>query len=534
MKHINILIVILLFTGLFTGCKKALDLKPEDSVSKEVFFSDQNDFELALVGLYAGLRSTNTNETNGTYGGNLYWEVAADVLFFANSWHTPWYEISKGNMNPNTPEIGFVWTSAYSSINWANTIIEQLEQKKDLLDQRFAKEVQGQAHFIRAISYLRLTSLYGAVPLVDRILTPSESKLPRSSVEDVTRKIILPDLEIAIENLSQYPFDMKWGRATKQAAMGMKVRALLYIKDYPGTITAAQDVMKFADTTFVGFEPDYDRIFANDNENNGEILFSIKYVAGGTKQGGSYSTPFGPNYIPGMDIESINGSWQTSAIATEFIDSYYMKDGYSTTQSSLYDENDKWSNRGIRFEKTFYIGGKSVVNGMPFESWMVGTMDGTYKEDYPFNINKGYMNEKLKLDWTNEDESDFIILRYTDVLLMYAEAKTALDQVDNSVYNILNDVRSRAGIDNVLPGRTQEQMRDIIRQERKFEFAFEGIRYFDIRRWGIAADVFGEITSHDTYNFGSKKTFMPSNYLWPVPQGAIDVNPNLLPNNPGY
>ncbi|QPH37852.1 RagB/SusD family nutrient uptake outer membrane protein [Pedobacter endophyticus] len=535
MKTINKKILLLLIAVLGFSCKKALDLTPEDSVSKNVFFSDQNDFDLALTGLYSGLRSTDTKEITGTYGGNLYWEVASDAMFFSFSWHTPWYDISRGNMSPNTSGIGFVWSKGYSSINLANTIIEQLELKKDLLDPKFAKDVLGEAHFIRAICYLRLTSLYGAVPMVDRILTPSESKLSRSSVEEVTRKLIIPDLDIAIQNLTEYPFDMKWGKATKQAAMGMKVRALLYIKDYPGTIKAAEDLMAFANQSFVRFEPDYERIFANDNENNGEILFSIKYVGGGTKQGGTYSTPFGPNHLPGLSLDGINGSWQSSAISADFIDSYYMKDGLPPDQSPLYDADKKWDNRGVRFEKTFYIGGKSIVNGSLFEPWMVGSLEqGAYKTAYPFNINKGYMNEKIKLDWTNEDESDFIVLRYTDVLLMYAEAKTEINQIDNSVYEILNKVRTRAGIASVPTGRSQNQMREIIRQERKFEFAFEGIRYFDIRRWGIAESVINSIKSDELYNLGSKKLFLPSNYLWPVPQAALDANPNLKPNNPGY
>ena len=541
MKNIKILLILILFAGVFISCENTLNLKPEDAVSKEVFFSDQNDFELALTGLYSGLRSTNTNENNGTYGGGLYWEVCADVMYFKNSWHTPWFEISRGNMNPNTTEIGTIWANAYKSINWANTILEQLEAKKDLLDKDFAKDVLGEAHFIRAICYLRLTSLYGAVPLVDKVLTPSEAKLKRSSVEDVTKKLIIPDLDIAIANLGEYPYAMKWGKATKQAAIGMKTRALLYIKDYPGTVIAANDLMTYANSAKVGFVANYESIFANNNENNIEILFSIKYMAGGAKQGSSFSTPFGPNRIPTLSAGSINGSWQSSAILPEFIDSYYMTDGLPATQSSLFLKDSPWKNRGPRFESTFYIGRQSLIKGMLFDTTAVGVIAATstnkskpYKSKYPFNLNKGYMNEDSKLDWMNEDESDFIVLRYTDVLMMYAEAKTELNQIDASVYDILNMVRRRAGIADVPAGLSQDKMRETIRLERKLEFAFEGIRYFDIRRWGIAESVFNSITSDEDYNFGSKKIFVPSNYLWPIPQAAIDVNPNLTPNNTGY
>ena len=149
-------------------------------------------------------------------------------------------------------------------------------------------------------------------------------------------------------------------------------------------------------------------------------------------------------------------------------------------------------------------------------------------------LDKGYMNEESKIEWNQEDESDFILLRYTDVMLMYAEAKTMSGNIDNSVYDILDQVRDRAGIAHIARGLSQNDMMTTIQNERKWEFAFEGIRYFDIRRWGIAQQVFDDITSDEKYDFGSHKIFKISNYLWPIPQDAIDANPNLLPNNSGY
>ncbi|AYB31934.1 RagB/SusD family nutrient uptake outer membrane protein [Chryseolinea soli] len=533
MKRITIISILTIISTIFNACQETLDLQPQDAVSKETFFSNANDFEQAITGLYSGLRSGSADGRGGTYSGGLYWEVAADVMFFQFSWHNPWFDISRGNVNPNTESIGFIWEDAYKTINWANTIIEQYNIKKDILDEELGRDVIGQAHFVRAIAYLRLTSVYGAVPLVDRILTPSEAKLPRTSVEDITNNLVVPDLDIAIENLGELPYSNLWGRATKQAAMGMKVRALLYIKDYDGTVEAAKTLMDFEKSSTVEFLPDFARIFANDNENNGEILFSIKFVGNGTKQGATNSTPFGPNNMPGIASSGINGSWQASAIAPEFINSFPMSDGLPADESPLYDDNNPWANRGVRFESTFYIGGYSTVNGLPFTVESVGTWNSTFKNDYPFNVNKGFMNENIKLNWTNEDDSDDIILRYTDVLLMYAEAKTELGQVDGSVYEIMDMVRDRAGVDLLPRGLGQSQMREAIRNERKWEFAFEGLRYFDMRRWGVAEEAFAAITSDETYNLGSTKVFASGNYLWPIPQFARDANPNLGQND-GY
>ncbi|MCP3894657.1 MAG: RagB/SusD family nutrient uptake outer membrane protein [Bacteroides sp.] len=535
MKNKYLKLLLLATITSFTACEGLLDLTPEDAVSKDAFFQTTNDFELAITGLYSELRPLDPDALGGAYAGNLYWEVCADAMFYKFSWTNPWYDISRGKLYPNTDRLDAIWGNLYQTINWANTIIEALDKNASLLSADFAKEVRGQAHFVRAICYIRLTSLWGAVPMISRVLAPADAKQPRTDVNELTTKLIIPDLEIAITNLNEKPYSGKWGRATKQAAMGMKVRALLYNKDYKSTVAAAQELMTLAaGSKYIDFLPEYEKIFANDNENNPEILFSLKYTAGGFKQGSTFNTPFGGK-VPGLPTSSMNGSWESITLTPEYIDSYPMTDGLASTQSSVFDAQNPWKNRGPRFESTYYIAGISTVNGLPFEAKMVASISKDMIKDYPMNLDKGYMNESVKSDWTQEDESDFILLRYTDVLMMYAEAKTELNEIDNSVYDILDQVRDRAGIARVKRGQSQTEMRQTIQDERKWEFAYEGLRYFDIRRWGIAEKVINAIKSDEKYDFGSTKLFIaPNHYLWPLPQRAIDVNPNLLPNNPGY
>lgn len=540
MKKTTLFLLLIIFAGLFNACENILDLQPEDSVSKETFFSNADDFELALTGLYSGLRPRNEITADAALGGELFWDAIADGIYLSPSWWTPWFDIAKGDLNPNTENVNFVWRYCYKSIGWANTILEQLELKRDRLEEDFARDVEGEVRFIRALLYLRLTSVYGAVPLVDRVLTPSESKLGRSSVEDITNNLIIPDLDIAIANLGESPYFGDWGRATKQAAMGIKVRALLYNKDYEGTVAAAQNLMDFTENSnHVQFLSDFKSIFANNNENNAEILFSIKYVSNGSGNGASFRTPFGPTNIPGMASGSINGAWSNTSLVPEYINSFYMTDGLPAKQSPLYNAAAPWANRGPRFESTFYIAGQTTfLNGQPVTINNITNFNKDIKAAYPMCINKGYMNEDKQLSWNREDESDFIVIRYTDVLLMYAEAKIELNQLDASVNDIINMVRVRAGIVPVNAGMSQSELREVLRLERKLEFAYEGIRYFDIRRWGIAEEVINSITSWDParggYNLGVTKKFNPANFLWPIPSVALDANPNLAPNNSGY
>ena len=536
MKKIYVLLLSAFSFIMLSGCNDWIELEPKDTVANENFFKTKDDFDQAVTGLYSMLRPLDDEAKDGAYFGNLYWEVCADVCMYKNSWTQPWFDISRGELTSVTDNIASLYQKVYAAISWSNTIIEQIEAKQSEFPEEFVNYVKGQAHFVRAICYIRLTSLWGPVPMIDRLYLPSESKLPRSSVDDITNQLIIPDLKIAVSCLEMTPYNNKWGLATKQAAMGMKVRAYLYNKDYENTVEAAKELMELNKTLENSmFLDDYKSIFANSNENNPEILFSLKYVANGTKQGSTFNTPFGSK-IPGLPTGSMNGSWATVSVLPEFIDSYPLTDGKTVANgSTVYDSQNKWANRGPRFESTFYIGGYSVVNGLPFTSEYVCGIDAQCAIDYPLNINKGYMNEDKKTEWLQEDESDFIILRYTDVLLMYAEAKTMLGNIDQSVFDILDAVRDRAGIAHVAHTTDPTAMMKIIQDERKWEFAFEGLRYFDIRRWGIAADVINSITSDELYNFGSHKVFVaPANYLWPLPQEATDANPNLLPNNEGY
>lgn len=536
MKKIYVLLLSAFSFIMLSGCNDWIELEPKDTVANENFFKTKDDFDQAVTGLYSMLRPLDDEAKDGAYFGNLYWEVCADVCMYKNSWTQPWFDISRGELKSVTDNVASLYQKVYAAISWSNTIIEQIEAKQSEFPEDFVNYVKGQAHFVRAICYIRLTSLWGPVPMIDRLYLPSESKLPRSSVDDITNQLIIPDLKIAVSCLEMTPYNNKWGLATKQAAMGMRVRAYLYNKDYENTVEAAKELMELDKTLENSmFLDDYKSIFANSNENNPEILFSLKYVANGTKQGSAFNTPFGSK-IPGLPTGSMNGSWATVSILPEFIDSYPLTDGKTVAEGSMvYDSQNKWANRGPRFESTFYIGGYSVVNGMPFTSEYVCGIDAQCAIDYPLNINKGYMNEDKKTEWLQEDESDFIILRYTDVLLMYAEAKTMLGDIDQSVFDILDAVRDRAGIAHVAHTTDPKAMMKIIQDERKWEFAFEGLRYFDIRRWGIAADVINSITSDELYNFGSHKVFVaPANYLWPLPQEATDANPNLLPNNEGY
>src|SRR5690606_16859360 len=145
-----------------------------------------------------------------------------------------------------------------------------------------------------------------------------------------------------------------------------------------------------------------------------------------------------------------------------------------------------------------------------------------------------YADDQSQNDIT-QSEVNFILIRYADVLLMYAEAQNELSGPDDSVYDALDAIRGRAGMPNVSRGLSQEELRDVIRHERRIELAGESLYYHDIRRWGIAEDV---LNGAEVLNSKGEvlriRSFDPQrDYLWPIDEVVIQENP-ALEQNPGY
>jgi len=144
----------------------------------------------------------------------------------------------------------------------------------------------------------------------------------------------------------------------------------------------------------------------------------------------------------------------------------------------------------------------------------------------------------LTVDGFNWGDSplNFIVFRYADVLLMYAEAKNEVSGPDNTVYDAINQVRARAGVNMpaITTGKSQAEMRTIIQHERRIELAFEGTYYSDIRRWGIAAQLMeGRVIKNIAGQQLDVWHFKDALYLWPISQDEIDLNPKIK-QNPGY
>lgn len=496
------LIVFLVLIG-FASCDDGfLDRHPLSSPSSETFWSSAKNAELWINDLYNGLPGPSEVSLGPTEGSS------------DNAWARTNAQIGKGSHTPSSSEVRLFWD--YGFIRAGLIFLEKIDEVPDL-ESTEKNHLIGQAKFIIAFKYYELITVYGDVPLITDVLSISESDKEKSTKAEVFQYLI-GQLDDAINLLPETWSTEDAGRFTKGAALALKARVLLYNEEWEAAANAAKEVM---DLDIYGLHPNYSELFITefDNQTN-EVILDRQYVPGLVTQS-IYST------YAFLDLGGFGSIQPTTSLANSF----EMTDGLSINESQLYDENDPLANRDPRFYETFILPFQTVngvyydpVNGSP-------SLKGQIKTNIFF---RKYVNDMEKSGPASG--KNWIIIRYADVLLMYAEAKNEFSGPGESVYDAIDEVRSRVGmpaVDRIIYD-SKESLRELIRNERRVEFAGEGLRYFDIIRWRIAEDVL----SGPLYSFEipgvlpeaqyDVRVFDPAkHYVWPIPQFAIDNAKNL-------
>lgn len=460
--------------------------------------------------------------------------------------------ISSGQADPSTQRFRDEWSSHYAGIKTCNVFLENIDQVPDM-DPALKARMIAEARFLRAFQYFQLTTWFGDVPLFDHDITLDESKtLARTPQADVIKFILkeLDDVATVLPTNTQYS-TADQGRVTKGAAIALKARVYLYNSQWQDVANTCEQLIGNSNNGTYALFPSYDGLFTADNEYNSEVMLDYEFV------------PVNRTHAELFDLAPLSVGARVNAMAAtqELVDNYLMMNGKDIHDAgSGYDENNPYVNRDPRLTativyhmypwkkpdgstQTIYIKPGSAPNAnAKVDEYVPGsnsTSTGYYLRKY-YDVKSG-VNFQSGL---NE-----ILIRYADVLLMYAEAKNELNQMTADVWNkTIRPVRIRAGFSdsNALDfptGSTQDQLRQIIRRERRSEFAFEGLRIFDIRRWKTAETVlngnphgakYGDPSTDNGYIRLDARTFDKNrHYLWPVPQAERDLNPNLT-QNPGW
>jgi len=381
-------------------------------------------------------------------------------------------------------------------------------------DDNLRNRFEGEARFLRAFYYFDLVRLFGEVPLIDHLVTPAEAlEIPRSPVGDVYT-LIISDLEFAINNLDDfYPKgSANLGRATKNAARGILARVYLTRSgpDYGingpgmGSNEYSQALTLLDQIISSGFYSDdiaYADIFADDNENNDEVIFDIQFEKGLGGAGTSFPGEYAGR--PWWDSQGIPFaiSLETKDVSEDMINSY------DTANDLRFPVN-------VQLEITDLGTGLATYDPTLIKYCASDpTYWGVDRFDFPIN---------------------YIVLRYTDVLMMKAECiLQGASGSQGDVNTIVNDVRDRAGL-GPLPG---DVTFDDLMEERRREFLGEGLRWHDLVRSGKVLDIMNAwIPVEDA----GRNTLTPNypiqayNIIYPLPQTQIDVKQGLYAQNPSY
>lgn len=411
---------------------------------------------------------------------------------------------------PVTSSNGFcntLWLGYYSLINKCNTTIKEVNTNTTIVaTDAIKQQTLGEAKFLRAYAYFMMVRLFGNIPIIDTVFdNPAAQNNVLQSTPTQVYAFIEKDLNFATGTLP-ISWDSKFvGRATSGAAFGLLAKVYLTQQKWPQAMDAASMVIKSGQ---YDLSTPFDRIFREEGENSKESVFEVQATANA-----SFPTSNGVQYaqiqgVRGSGIFDLGWGWNTP----------------STLLEAAFEPNDPRKNRTILYTSTATTSYQTIYG----ETLPIGLPNPRYN-------NKVYSNPAQRASIGNRFGywMNIRILRYADVVLMFAEAANEVGGTDNitAARNALNTVRLRArgGATGILPDVTatdQVTLRDAIRKERRVELAMEHERFFDIVRWGIAQTV---LNAAGKTNFNNSK-----DVLLPIPQPQIDLSAGVLKQNPLY
>lgn len=487
------------------GCKSSfLDKYPLDQPSADNFWNTEDDIKLALTGCYASLSINQSQGVTEGFGAfTMYWDGLSDNAYPRS---TSFNNIALGQLESTTGGIVNDWYNMnYKAIASCNYFLANADRVK--LDATALWQYKAEVHFLRAYFYFQLTNIYGDIIISLQPEPLQYAKDLKKSSHNAVIDLVLKDLDTAIAHLPDVAYA---GRAVKASALGLKARVLLYNNRFPEAAAVAKQVI---DGGKFRLADEYYSLFVKPGQNNNpEIIFSARYLL--------------PNMFSTLDYQMGWDQWERVQPIKDLVDAFECTDGKPISESPLYDTARPYQNRDPRLRRTVYVPGdpwKYSANGI-FDP----SKDGNNRTG--FLVKKYLDTTRAPANYSTRSDQDFVLLRYADILLIYAEAQNEATGPGVDVYSAVNAVRARKGIQMPpLPeGLSQADMRNRIRQERRVEFALEGTRYFDLLRWKTAKEVLTAIINPG----GQPRKFADKNYLWPFPQSEVDVYG--IEQNPGY
>ncbi|MDN5213386.1 RagB/SusD family nutrient uptake outer membrane protein [Fulvivirgaceae bacterium BMA12] len=531
MKKYRLLYGLLIATCCFlSACEDILDKQPPGALSESSFWQTQDDATAGLTAVYDALE---------TPRGNFGWGHMGLLDLFTPIGHPrdgDRVAFSAGTHDPSSSVASTLWRTSYRGVVRANDFLANVDRID--FDQTLAARMKGEARFLRAMYYYLLVDNFGDVPLFETVPTVEDALAERSARSEVI-SLMKGDIDFAVNNLQDSYSGNDVGRATVGAAMALRVKVALLEKDWATAATAAEQIMG------MGYDllPNYEDVFTVENENSEEVIFDIQHIfMSDAEPGGRAEKLFAPR---GAAASGWTWVQPTLFLVDKFevIDptpTYVQEDPRIPTE--IYEH---FEGRDPRMDHTIIRPGAHFVEGSGADVIHPYGLTNFQNSQTGLQARK-YVLEGPGVSLSNNSPLNWIIFRYSDILLNYLEAVAQRDGIGAVSQNVLdqtiNKVRSRAS--DQLPLYTAGSITwDDIYDERIRELAFEGWLYSDMKRWGTLEindgnPVLGLAISSDEVALSTNPLYVsifetPKNYLMPVPQNERDINPNLS-QNPGY
>ena len=483
-RYYNILYCLIASIIFNTSC--SLERNPLDQFAENEFWTNEENALIALTGIYRGNTIFNSEEYSPSdfwsYSGIMFLEFASDNAYDRRGNNSGFFQMVNGNLTANNRFTSSYWTNAYAKIARCNRFLDGIG--KISASKEIITRFKSEARFIRAVQYFYLSQYFHDVPLVTKVLSKEEANT---------------------------------------------------VKKYKEAASAYEEIIKMGDNSL---EANYNEVFYPAKKGSSEIIIGSQYL-----------TDLAGCGLPQHAYPVKDQGWCIINPLGSLFEAYQFTDGTDFSYANpLYDKNNLGKNRDPRLDYTIYYTGATfkgtTYNSHPDSESVDATQSGQTTQT-------GFMMRKYFDENYNGDLKTYgvniPIIRYAEVLLSYLEAKMEAGEAitQDLLDETINTVRNRPSVQ--MPRVTETstgKLRTILRNERRVELAMEGIRYWDLLRWGIAHEVLqgkiygapfpGRVKVDGDNNadpFGrwyvNKWNFRKQDYKWPIPQSEQDINPNL-------
>lgn len=497
MKTISktILFFILCISGsLLPSCSDFLNPDPESLYTTKTFYTSQSDFKLAISAVYAKQQDLYDGQT-----GMLHFLIARSDD--SNAVNTNTYSDGADTFTDTSTGtcITNVWQSMYVIIARCNSILIRIDDVP--FDSETTKaNIKGEAYALRAWAYDNLGKFFGGVPLiVDAEYTTAEIYKIKRSTQAETFAQAVSDYKTAISNLPEKWATEDAGRVTKYAANAALGRLYMFMKEPANAKPYLEAVIN---SGIYSLAANYEECFTDAYDNNvaKDRVWEVQYIGGLTGEGQTFSEICMPEGYSGTEGYALRGGSAAMQVSTNLVSAYETGD----------------------YRQTIATSNQIKGTGAAGYTWCTKYSRHTYQP-------------QSQTDWAN----NLPIIRYTDVLLMAAEAINATEGPSSKAIGYVNAVRSRAKLANLTTAQTATaaSLLTAIKQERRIEFMYEGLRWFDLVRWGDFVTVMKNfLNDSDEGNGRYSQNVQSFRSVFAIPQAEMDRydNTSIMWQNEGY